>query len=64
MNKAVNDATLSKVGDIYQYLVALRDCFTLDTDDTLQIEVLGDVSVIKKNGGSFQKEVKHHIGST
>lgn len=22
----------------------------------------GDVSVIKKNGGSFQKEIKHHIG--
>lgn len=63
MKKAVNDATLTKVGDIYQYLVALRDCFGLDSDDTLQIEVLGDVSVIKKNGGSFQKEVKHHIGN-
>lgn len=62
MNKAVNDATLSKVGDIYQYLIALRDCFGLDSDDILQIEVCGDVSVIKENGGSFQREVKHHIG--
>lgn len=35
MNKAVNDATLSKVGDIYQYLIALRDCFELDSDDIL-----------------------------
>lgn len=64
MNKAVNDATLSKAGDIYQYLIALRDCFGLDSDDILQIEVCGDVSVIKKNGGSFQREVKHHIGDT
>lgn len=27
MSRAVNDATLQKAGDIYQYLIALRDCF-------------------------------------
>lgn len=27
MTKAVNDATLNKAGDIYQFLIALKDCF-------------------------------------
>ncbi len=27
MTKAVNDATLNKAGDIYQYLITLKDCF-------------------------------------
>lgn len=60
--RAVNDATLKKVGDIYQYLIALKDCFELNDGETLQIETNGDVSVINKNGGSFQREVKHHVG--
>lgn len=64
MKKAVNDATLNKAGDIYQYLIALRDCFELCDDDTLQIETNGDVSIINNNGGLFQKEVKHHFGNT
>ena len=38
MTRAVNDATLQKAGDIYQYLIALRDCFELNDGDTLQIE--------------------------
>ena len=29
MARAVNDATLQKSGDIYQYLIALKDCFDL-----------------------------------
>lgn len=62
MTRAVNDATLNKVGDIYQYLIALRDCFELNDDDTLQIEINGDVSIINRNGGLFQKEIKHHFG--
>ena len=37
MARAVNDATLQKAGDIYQYLIALRDCFELNDGDTLQI---------------------------
>lgn len=62
MVKAINDATEQKAGDIYQYLIALRDCFELDGNDTLQIEVNGDVSIISGNSGKFQKEVKHHFG--
>ena len=34
MTRAVNDATLQKAGDIYQYLIALRDCFELNDGDT------------------------------
>lgn len=64
MVKAVNDATEQKAGDIYQYLIALRDCFELDGNDILQIEVNGDVSIISGNSGKFQKEVKHHFGKT
>ena len=63
VTKAINDATLNKVGDIYQYLIALRDCFELNSGDTLQIEINGDVSIINTEGGLFQKEVKHHFGN-
>ena len=62
LTKAVNDATQNKVGDMYQYLVALRDCFELNEGDILQIETNGDVSIINDAGGRFQKEVKHHFG--
>ena len=61
--RAVNDATLNKSGDIYQYLVALKDCFELNEGDMLQIETNGDVSVINDGGGRFQREVKHHFGN-
>ena len=61
MDKAVNDATLKQAGTIYQYLIALRDCFDLNDNDTLQIETNGDVSIINNAGGLFQKEVKHHF---
>ena len=63
MTRAVNDATLQKAGDIYQYLIALRDCFELNDGDTLQIETNGDVSIINDAGGRFQREVKHHFGN-
>ena len=29
MAKAINDATQSKMGDVYQYIIALKDCFAL-----------------------------------
>lgn len=64
MTKAVNDATGQKAGDIFQYLVALRDCFELQEGDTLQIEVNGDVSILTGTAGKFQKEIKHHFGKT
>ena len=63
MTRAVNDATLQKSGDIYQYLIALRDCFELNDGDILQIETNGDVSIINDLGGRFQREVKHHFGN-
>ena len=56
MSKAVNDATEQKAGDIFQYLIALRDCFDLEEDDTLQIEVNGDVSILTGSRGSFRKK--------
>lgn len=63
MDRAVNDATLKKMGDIFQYYIALRDCFKMGMSDKLQIEVNGDVSVIAElSKDSFQKEVKHHLG--
>ena len=62
IEKAVNDATKQKAGDIYQHLIALRDCFELNDGDTLQIETQGDVSIINDAGGRFQREVKHHFG--
>lgn len=61
MTKAINDATKQKIGDIFQYLVALRECFKLKEGETLQIEVNGDVSVLAGNEGRFQIEVKHHL---
>jgi len=63
VTRAANDATLQKAGDIYQYLIALRDCFELNDGDTLQIETNGDVSIINDVGGRFQREVKHHFGN-
>lgn len=62
MDKAINDATLKQAGNIYQYLIALRDCYELKEGEALQIEVNGDVSIINKNQGVFQREVKHHFG--
>jgi len=64
VTRAVNDATEQKAGDIFQYLIALRDCFELEEKDTLQIEVNGDVSILTGTAGKFQKEVKHHFGKT
>ncbi len=63
MEKAINDATLNKAGDIYQYLIALKDCFELNDADTLQIETNGDVSIVNSTHGLFQREVKHHFAS-
>lgn len=63
MDRAVNDATLKKMGDIFQYYISLLHCFKMGTSDKLQIEVNGDVSVIAElSKDSFQKEVKHHLG--
>lgn len=63
MDRAINDATLVKAGDIFQYYIALRDCFRMKSGDKLQIEINGDVSLLTElSQDSFQKEVKHHFG--
>jgi len=64
MSRKRNDATLSKLGDIYQYFIALLDCFKMKAGDKIQIEVQGDVTLISSDKKSFQKEVKHHTGSS
>lgn len=61
MERVSNDATLSKIGDIYQYLIALLKCFELLEGESILIEVLGDVTKISQKD-SFQMEIKHHIG--
>ena len=63
MERAINDATLGKVGDIFQYYIALRECFKMNSCDKIQIETNGDVSLIAElTKNSFQEEVKHHFG--
>jgi len=57
-----NDATLSKLGDIYQNLLVLEECLKMDEGDKIYVETYGDITKIPKND-SFQMEVKHHIGS-
>ena len=42
--RAVNDTILNKAGDIYQYLIALKDCFESNDGDTPQIETYGNTS--------------------
>ena len=56
MTKATNDATLNQAGTIYQYFIALRDCFELQDDDVLEIETHGDVSVIVMREALFKKK--------
>lgn len=64
MAKAINDATENQMGTMYQYLIALRDCFDLEKGEVLQIETNGDISTINGYRGRFQKEVKHHLSDT
>lgn len=62
MKKSINDATLQKAGDTYQFLIALRDCFRMNANDKIKIEIDGDVSLLSElSQNSFQKEVKHHF---
>ena len=47
---AVNDATKQKIGDIYQYFIALFDCFSLKKGESMLIETEGDVSIVSHSG--------------
>jgi len=62
---AVNDSTKQKIGDLYQYFMALLDCFSMKTGESMLIETKGDVSIISSVGQNpFQKEIKHHFGKS
>lgn len=63
MKRAINDATLTKLGDIFQYYIALLECFKMEEGDSILIEVKGDISKVSVKN-SFQMEVKHHLKST
>ncbi|WP_127549925.1 ABC-three component system protein [Paenibacillus amylolyticus] len=63
MKRARNDATLSKLGDIYQQCIGLIECFKMEDEETITFELTGDITKISRNK-SFQMEVKHHINET
>jgi hypothetical protein len=56
--RAINDATASIAGTIYQLCVALERCYAMTNGQKLFIETYGDVTV--KNGQGQQIEVKHY----
>ncbi|RAP30366.1 hypothetical protein C2W64_01558 [Brevibacillus laterosporus] len=60
MKRASNDATLSKLGDIYQQYIGLLECFKMQEGETILFEVEGDVTKLSNNN-SFQMEIKHHL---
>lgn len=60
MKRASNDATLSKLGDLYQQYIGLLECFKMQEGETILFEVAGDVTKLSKNN-SFQMEIKHHL---
>lgn len=63
MKGAINDSTKQKIGDYYQFLIALKDCFEMEDGEELQIETNGDVTVLNSEVGCFQKEIKHHLNN-
>ncbi len=56
MERAINDASLIKAGDIFRYYIALCECFRMKTSDKLQIEVNGDVSLIAESSKTSIKK--------
>ena len=63
MDRQKNNSTLNKLGDIYQYYIALLECFKMQVGDKIQIEIQGDVTLISDTKSVFQKEVKHHVSN-
>lgn len=59
--KAINDATSSVVGTVYQLCVALKKCYDMGPGHKVFIETHGDVTL--KDDASKQFEVKHYTGS-
>jgi hypothetical protein len=63
MNRLKNDDTLTKLGDIYHYLLVLKYCLDLKEGEKIYVEQFGDISKEGKDD-SFQMEVKHHINES
>ncbi|WP_066313763.1 ABC-three component system protein [Bacillus sp. FJAT-29814] len=60
MKRLKNDDTLTKLGDIYHYLLVLKHCCSLRENEVIFVEQFGDISKISSDD-SFQMEVKHHV---
>lgn len=61
MKRLTNDDTLTKLGDIYHYLIVLESCFDLNEGETIYVEEHGDISKVSPTDPR-NFEVKHHIG--
>lgn len=62
-SKQKNDATLTKLGDKFQYFVVLEECIKLSAGEKIVVEQYGDISIFSDSGNNRQIEVKHHIGN-
>ncbi|EJY57135.1 preprotein translocase, SecA subunit [Alicyclobacillus hesperidum URH17-3-68] len=61
MKRLTNDDTLTKLGDIYHYLVVLESCLDLNEGEVIYVEEHGDIA----KASPFDPkniEVKHHLG--
>lgn len=54
-----NDDTLTKLGDIFHYLLVLEHCLTLQDGESIVVEMYGDISKVSETD-SRNAEVKHH----
>jgi hypothetical protein len=60
LKRLKNDDTLTKLGDIYHYLLVLKHCCELKEGETIFVEQFGDITKISPDD-SYQMEVKHHV---
>ncbi|UQS87915.1 hypothetical protein M5C90_19195 [Pseudomonas chlororaphis subsp. piscium] len=51
-----NNAALSQLGNLYQYLIVLKLCFESPPGSIINLEQLGDIST----SSGYQFEIKHH----
>jgi hypothetical protein len=59
LERQKNDDTLTKLGDIFHYLIVLEHCLELDEGEIIAVEMHGDISKFSTNN-SYNLEVKHH----
>jgi len=61
MSKIKQNALSQKMGDIYHYYVAIKLLLEKNNWDKCEIEQLGDIALLDKNGKQiYNIEVKHH----